>query len=1214
VGTLTAGATQGAGATLAGVGTLTAFGSTPAPAVVNQWANSYGQGTTFGDLTPALQSDVVPLTPAFSVGAGSGTPSAGNWLFAIASWTQDAGDVHVGTSDDIHSWWRQFPASGAGGLVRTAVAYTPNLARSPQYVYTAPDGAVAAVNVLVIEVSGLGPWDTLIGTGINYAAAATSLSLSQNASAASTFFIAGVGGDNTSSGQAFAPSGWTTLATQTQTNGTDHTADNILTSAVRFSTTSNQSVSATASAEDMSGFILAVKVNGDSPIPAAQNPAWPFTLFEAALGAGYNTPASELTWTGLTSRLWSWDETTGIQYQLGQVQATELNLEIDNFDGALTPAGAAWSFTAHGTPSAHNFFTVTTAQAASISAGDGFTDTTNTGTLFTVTGIGSPSGGFVNVTFTPSAGSVMASPDVVSQAALSAGTPVRLRAAIGTLGGSSVNRWYVIARNAHEWEEQVNANYRKWCPVSGTDVWAAMSSSPPTFYRSEVYQDSPQSWWPLDDPPGIAGTLPVTMLNAAVGNTNVMDVVVSPNGTGPENPYGTDGTLLNSIFAAPELNPSLAVYTVAAAQGWMFGDPPAEAASLATGNEVTPNPGSAAWQTTGQLGNTGSFGWFLSARDASFPPLSGGITAGAWFNYQFLGSQQVVEAITQHIQAQQPYCPLTLMTLATDTHPVAVLQMDVAGHLSLITYSGSTGTSHSVYSAADLRTQAWFHVMITATTTTWTVWVNGGATAKVSGTAAGMTSAWTYLIVNGDMGTSGGTSPGSIAHSGNGSFSHVQVFPAILPYWRIQSHYWAAVTGFGQMPAPQAVALQALHSSQAGPTVTPDGQFVNASGGYGESSGGFSGQTVYTMSGVVEAVVAGYHSGPSAYGTTTGIPQYNSPGLGDNIGISWTGVAASFAIYNSTSVGNEAQATTTIATSDTFKSGYGAGTNAFGIGDTGGGSGASAPAASQIGDSAGQRIERLMLAGKTASPQRSVDPDAELVQAPGASGTGQQMSTSVQAIQQSTSGMLFVDNQGNLTYWSRSHLASQYSSPVWTLTPDAPPTPGAPLTAIPYYKEYRIVSDPQRIFNTITIQPFAPNGEQLPLITPTDATDVNASQSRYGAQQFPVTSWLQSQVSMQSQANWLFTNFGQPQVRAENIRVDAAPYPAAFEMVLGVNVGDLITLEEWQVGGGGQVLTLRVTQINRKIRFGGQDAQDSGEGTVVASVEIIADWEPPAYF
>ena len=64
-----------------------------------------------------------------------------------------------------------------------------------------------------------------------------------------------------------------------------------------------------------------------------------------------------------------------------------------------------------------------------------------------------------------------------------------------------------------------------------------------------------------------------------------------------------------------------------------------------------------------------------------------------------------------------------------------------------------------------------------------------------------------------------------------------------------------------------------------------------------------------------------------------------------------------------------------------------------------------------------------MRAGRVTSPNRCIDPAPLLVQAPGTTGGGQQVGASVQAIQQSDSGLLYVDNQNNLTYWQRPHLA-----------------------------------------------------------------------------------------------------------------------------------------------------------------------------------------------
>ena len=104
------------------------------------------------------------------------------------------------------------------------------------------------------------------------------------------------------------------------------------------------------------------------------------------------------------------------------------------------------------------------------------------------------------------------------------------------------------------------------------------------------------------------------------------------------------------------------------------------------------------------------------------------------------------------------------------------------------------------------------------------------------------------------------------------------------------------------------------------------------------------------------------------------------------------------------------------------------------------------------------------------------------------------------------------------------------------------------------------------------------------------------------------SSWLQSTAEMQNQANFLFTNYGVPQRRAERVKIDAAPYPAAWEMILGANVGDVITLADWQIGGGGTVHTYRITEIERKISFGTHGSDITG------SLILTVDFEPSSYW
>lgn len=1314
-------------AALAGTGTLTALGSAPAPAVVNVWANNYGQGTTFTTITSALQSCVVPLTGTYSIGTGSGTPTEGNWLFTISSWTQDPQiiNVHTGVSDDIHSWWRQYPAAGPNGNVRTSVSYTPNIARTVGNVYVAPDMEIAAINVIVVEVQGLGAWDTVTGIKAAYAAAAESLNLALGAPAQAAFWIAGVGGDNASSGQVFAPAGWTTVPAQTQTNGSNTLADNILSVAYLADSGSSQSVTATAStAENMAGFLLGVEVSAASPIPVLQNPNWPYVVFEAAFGAGFNTPNSEIgadgstttavNWVDLTSRLWSFDETTGIQYQLGELQATNLEMELDNVDGYLSSLNVGspyysnamnanmafqggispWSagdggtitlstaqayasapgaisnssMQLHGNGSTANpagfseQFPVTGSWTYSVSAwfysasswasgvstainwytsGNVYISTSSsvtvsplpaaTWTQVTNTGLTSPSNAafgqiITEVAGTPTAGQLF----YVAEAAMvpggstvltglvSPGTPIRLRAALGTLGGDVINRWYVIQRNAGEWNEQIDDNYRRYCNVTGTDLWAALSSVPPTFYRSEVVEDAPYAWWPMDDQPGNFGVLPATLLNAATGNTNVLNINVAPGGAIYQQTYNqagatTGGAVLppQDTTAAENVSPGVAIYQVGQTAGWMFGDPQGTAPTLDTGNPVTSNPGSASWQVAGQTGASGSYGWYAIVNDTGFPALSAGITVEVWFNYFFYASAQgfgtsSVGSGNLAPALQQPYnIPLTILELATASEPVAVLQMDASGHLHLITYNGATGTSNTIYSTSDLRSGSWHMITMTLTPTAWQVWLDGGGNANATGTATGMTSAWSYLIANADFGTGGGASPSGIVHCGNASFAHLAVYPYILPYYRVLDHYWAAVTAFGQLPSPTGVQTQWVESNFVpgiGDTTPPP-----LTGSYspdGLNAGTYNIRSGIAMAARVAAVAPGVTSAASAWatGSTEGITNADqNTGTGTPF-VLWAGLAPQFEVYTSAAPGGETGAALINGSIADFKSGYGASAAGDGTGQVAAGSGAAPPTTgTAIGDTVGQRIERLLRGGRCTSPQRSIDPAPLLVQAPGTQGGGIQVGSSIQEIQQSDNGMLFIDNVGNLCYWQRPHLAAQYSSPVWGI---------GPTTAagrIPYYPhDIKWIADPHRIWNAVTIAPFSPSGAELPLIVPQDAGAVLQSQVKYGAQPLQVISWLQSATEQQNQANWLFGFFGVPQRRVEGVRIDAAPYPAAWNLVAGINIGDVVQVEDWVIGGGGNVYTYRVTEIKRKVRF--------HEEETTGSVELTCDAEPTSYW
>lgn len=1190
-----------------------------APSIANQWAGTFAQPASFTTTPPALQSTVIALTPATSVGSGSGTPTAGDWLVMICGWNQSGlPAATIMGADDTHSFWRagdvtksSWAVSPSTGKTRTNAWYTANLARVPGDVYAAPSGAVAGMACTVIEVAGLGPWDVVTGIYSNYAAAATSLNLTLPAPSAAAFLLAAVTGDNSAAGQALAPAGWTTLSTVTAANGSDHTCDAVLTSAV-LATSGSVSVNASAtSATDLSGVIIGVLQNAASPIPAGANPAWAGRFIaEAAFGAGFATPPDQLTWTTLTDnawtptagqRLWTWEDSGGVQYQQGSLQSGEGTALLANFDGALSPAregsSGPWSFTVTGTPSSHSYFTVTTAQSASISAGQAFTDTSNPGTFFVVQSVGAPSGGLVNVTFSPAAANVMSSGDTVTQAVPVTGTPIRIRAALGTIGGTTYNRWYTIRRYAKDFPEQRDSELQLGLvPMGLTDIWSANSANCPTPYRGELAQDLPYAQWMLDDQPLSGGVQPTSLLNSAPGNTNPLTVYAAPGGVSVSDQYSTSGADLTSLGGSTvPTPPGVAVSAVAQQSGWLFGDPQSSLSSYATSGPVTASPGSAAWQVTGLLGNTGSTGWFLACNDTNFPALSGGITVAGWFNAGYFGSSGGATISTvKYNLAGQPYSQITLCTLATASAPVAILYLDLSGHLVLETFNASTGTANSIYTSSDLRSDSWHSVHVTLTQTTFSVYVDGGLTAQVSGTATGMTSAWTWLAINADFGTSGGNSLSSNQHSGNVAYSSWTVYPSVLPAWRVRAHYCAGITAFGLLPAPTGLQLQAVNNQFAGQGYTPDGALFD--GSYGVSGGHVAN---YTASAVAVAEAGSYTSGPSARAVIVGSGKdYSGSNVGSALYAQCAAVAPSVGWYTAATANAETNAATVCGTSDSFSAGFGSSATGAGPGQTASGTGASPPSApSSLGDTVQQRIERILGYGSMPCP-RAIDPSSLLVQAACDIG-GQPAGQNVQNIVDSDSGLLSVDNNGTLCYRDRAHLAADTAA--WTLGYTG-------LTGmITFDPSQEFANDPARVFTDPRIAPYAPDGATLPVIVPSGAASVKAAQAQYSVRPKPVTSYLQSQTEMQSQVNWLLAQFGTLRRRIPQLKVDAASQPGAWSFVLGANVGDLCSVVDTTMGAPSTTATYRISTIKHTFSFG-------ADGAVAASAELSLEYEPSSYW
>jgi hypothetical protein len=633
----------------------------------------------------------------------------------------------------------------------------------------------------------------------------------------------------------------------------------------------------------------------------------------------------------------------------------------------------------------------------------------------------------------------------------------------------------------------------------------------------------------------------------------------------------------------------------------MYGDPQSGLQSSAgSGGAVTAQPGSAAWQQAGMVGDTGSQGWYLACQDANYPPVTGGVTIEGWWNYGWFGGTVsgpfipgdglTGTAYTQDI-ANQPYCPLTLFTITSGSAMVANLQLDLTGHLHLNVTESGTPTAYSIYTATDLRSGSWHHYALALTTTGYTVYVDGGQTATVSGTLSGVAASFSWLVVNGDMGANAASDTGAYEGGGNVAVSHVAVYPAVLPAYRIWSHYVAAVTGFGQIPAPTAVTPEFTATEWAA-----DGTPLFSGGftPYGYYGGAFSGGSApppepVALSAIVTANLGAYTSGPSAWKVLTGYISAQTAW------VSWTGFAPLFTVYTAAALGGEAAAATVCGSGDTFYGGYGSTADGVGPAQAAAGTGAGPPAtASSIGDTVDGRIARLLGYGNVTAPRRCIDLAPLLVQAALDIG-GAQVGSSINAIVQSDNGFLFVDNVGNLCYCSRPHLNSDQV--VWYI--------GMNVAAgqVPFAADIEFQNDPARVVTDVAVTLYAPDGSSPPVLTPTNAAAVNAAQQQYGDRTQQVTSYLQDPAKIQNQANFLFDAFNSLQRRVSQLTIDAASHPAAWGLVLGINVSDVVQVYDAPFGAPATTGTFRVSHIDRTIAYGANGS--TVEGKVVLTLDTL---------
>jgi len=282
------------------------------------------------------------------------TTTAGDWLIAIVTWTQQfpGQGVSCCIADDARNWWEPLGApsadTSAAGSTRVAIWAAP-AARAAKYVQAAPTGPYLACSLVVLDLAGMAAGMTLSAITQASAQAATTLTAAAAAVSSPSLAIAAAGWD---AGEASTVPGgsWTTLYnTYAVGSGTSAPAIGIGVAWQQVTSSIPAATWTLAAAADMAAETAGVLIS--AALPAQASPGWPVVITEAAIGSGPQAPPSEMTWVPLSSRSLSLSITQGRQYTLGQLQAGQGTLTLDDPDGALIPPGTgAYAGIDSGTP------------------------------------------------------------------------------------------------------------------------------------------------------------------------------------------------------------------------------------------------------------------------------------------------------------------------------------------------------------------------------------------------------------------------------------------------------------------------------------------------------------------------------------------------------------------------------------------------------------------------------------------------------------------------------------------------------------------------------------------------------------------------------------------------------------------------------------------------------------------------------------------------
>lgn len=331
--------------------------------VIAAQGTPYMTNIVIGNVVDDYGLDNVPYTV--------GTTGSSTALLAYISWSvaqlpsESTGFAPaVNVTDSAGNLWRQLGISTASTAVRGAIWMADN-PRQTEWVSVALTGWANSTSYIIMEMDGVPSSMTAVSLDfvqtVTHTVSGTGLILN-NATASTTdtvFGLVSTGGDG---GAMAVADGWTGIATAGGLSSTDATTY-ALWIATQDEGTVPEFYETWANTVPSTGIIVGLKQS--SAAPSQPNPNMPAIVVEAAFGAtpgdftqsvDYTWSVEGITWTDISSRCFSkGDEQSitvkrGRQYELTQEETGEIDILIDNHDGALTFGNTASPYYPHVIP------------------------------------------------------------------------------------------------------------------------------------------------------------------------------------------------------------------------------------------------------------------------------------------------------------------------------------------------------------------------------------------------------------------------------------------------------------------------------------------------------------------------------------------------------------------------------------------------------------------------------------------------------------------------------------------------------------------------------------------------------------------------------------------------------------------------------------------------------------------------------------------------